>query len=416
VYEEKDIQMVLSQSDDLLTGSDDALTSAEQEIYTYIDRQKKAHKTTTLSNLLDYFQARPYGWYPNAILTLIASMFMKQKLDLKQNSTPLSKQEVYTALTNNRQFNTLVVPKAIIDDKKVKETKKILSLFYPNASFTSSSTREIYDVAMDETKKLIGTCKNYMHLSYPFKEAFSTIIETLSPIEKLTTDTLFDEIPSMEDTLLDTKEDFIDPIMEFMNGEKRKIYDSIIKYLHDNQNNLRHITDLHVSVLEALPSLPKPYTGNHIAQAKLALTTVEGLLKPLIEQSQQEAIAKIDHLIHELQQSENFSKVPESERYKIIKPREELKQIILRTNSIDTIKQRSNQEALVDELNKANEVMFDLIPEEIGSTPKPMTVRMASITPKNKMTLKNDEDVNEYIEKLKANLLKEIHEGKQVVL
>jgi hypothetical protein len=32
------------------------------------------------------------------------------------------------------------------------------------------------------------------------------------------------------------------------------------------------------------------------------------------------------------------------------------------------------------------------------------------------MTLKNDEDVNEYIEKLKANLLKEIHEGKQVVL
>ena len=416
VYEEKDIQMVLSQSDDLLTGSDDALTSAEQEIYTYIDRQKKAHKTTTLSNLLDYFQARPYGWYPNAILTLIASMFMKQKLDLKQNSTPLSKQEVYTALTNNRQLNTLVVPKAIIDDKKVKETKKILSLLYPNASFTSSSTRDIYDVAMDETKKLIGTCKNYMHLSYPFKDAFSTIIEALSPIEKLTTDTLFDEIPSMENTLLDTKEDFIDPIMEFMNGEKRKIYDSIIKYLHDNQNNLRHINDPHVSVLEALPTLSKPYTGNHITQAKLALTTIEGLLKPLIEQSQKEAIVKIDHLIHELQQSENFSKVLEHERHKIIKPREELKQIILRTHSIDTIKQRSNQEALVDELNKAIEVMFDLIPEEIVSTPKPMTVRMASITPKNKMTLKNDEDVNEYIEKLKANLLKEIHEGKQVVL
>ncbi|MCD8478252.1 MAG: hypothetical protein LRY68_10535 [Sulfurospirillum sp.] len=143
--------------------------------------KKKAHKTTTLSNLLDYFQARPYGWYPNAILTLIASMFMKQKLDLKQNSTPLSKQEVYTALTNNRQLNTLVVPKAIIDDKKVKETKKILSLLYPNASFTSSSTREIYDVAMDETKKLIGICKGHMNSSYPFKEAFSTIIETLSP-------------------------------------------------------------------------------------------------------------------------------------------------------------------------------------------------------------------------------------------
>lgn len=99
--------------------------------------------------------------------------------------------------------------------------------------------------------------------------------------------------------------------------------------------------------------------------------------------------------------AKNFSKVLEHERHKIIKPREELKQIILRTNSIDTIKQRSvPNRGPVDELNKANEVMFDLIPEEIISAPKPMTVRMASITPKNKMTLKNDEDVNEYIEKL----------------
>jgi len=32
----------------------------------------------------------------------------------------------------------------------------------------------------------------------------------------------------MEDTLLDAKEDLIELVMEFINGNKRKIYDSII--------------------------------------------------------------------------------------------------------------------------------------------------------------------------------------------
>ena len=36
--------------------------------------------------------------------------------------------------------------------------------------------------------------------------------------------------------------------------------------------------------------------------------------------------------------------------------------------------------------------------------------------PKTKITLKNSDDVNEYIDKLKENLLSEIDSGKQVLL
>ena len=416
VYEERDIATVLNQSDDLLTGSDDALTPAEKEIYTYIERQKSAHKSITIANLLDYFKMRPYGWYQNAILTQIASMYMKQKLDLKQNSTPLNKHEVQTALTNNRQFNTVVAPKTIIGGDKLKKTKEILSELYPNASFASTSTRDIYDVAMRETTSLLTACKNFMNLNYPFNSAFEEIVTVLAPLEKLTTDTLFEVVPNMEDALLDAKDDLIEPIMEFMNGDKRKIYDSVVKFVSDNQNNLRYISDPQKNLIEGLSALPKPYSGNHIQKAKQAYTAIEALLQPLIEQTQAEAVKKVEAVIQELQENENFEKIPEADRYKVIRPRQELISSIQATTSIDTIKQRTNSEALSYELSKGLETIFELIPTHEVVTPKQDTVRIGKLTPKNKITLKNSDDVNEYIEKLKENLLNEIDAGKQVIL
>lgn len=416
VYEERDISIVLNQSDDLLTGTDDALSPAEQEIYTYIQRQKDSHKAIMISDLLEYFSIRPYGWYQNAILTQIASMYMKQQVDLKQNSTPLNKKEVLTALTNNRQFNTIVAPKVKVDANKIKKTKEILTELYPNASFNSTSTREIYDVCQSETTKLISACRNFMNLNYPFNDVFQEIIDVLTPIEKLTTDTLFDEIINMEDALLDAKDDLIDPVMEFMNGDKRKIYDSVKKFVDENSNNLRYINSPQKDVLKTLLTSEKPYSENTIPKAKQALQEVEDLLQPLIEQTRAEAITKIEAVIKELQENENFEKIPSEDRYKVIRPRQELIETIKHTSSIDTIKQRSNADALANELNRGLETIFELIPEEKIVTPKQETVRIAKLTPRNKLTLKNSDDVNEYIEKLKENLLNEIDSGKQVLL
>jgi energy-coupling factor transporter ATP-binding protein EcfA2 len=412
VYEERNIAIILNQSDDLLTGSDDALNPAEQEIYTYIERQKNAHKSTTISDLLEHFKKRPYGWYPNAILSQIASMYMKQKIDLKQNATPLNKQEVQTALTNNRQYHTLVVPKTIIDESKVRQTKEILTELYPNASFTSTSTRDIYDAAQQQTRSLIEACRNFMNLGYPFNNAFQTIIDTVSPIEKLTTETLFEEIPKMEGTLLDTKDDLIEPLMEFMNGKKRKIYDGIVRFVKENQSNLHYINDPQKEVLESLLKLDSPYKGNHIPKAKQALEALSKMLEPLIEEARAEAIAKVEAVIKELQENEGFNQIPEADRYKVIRPRQNLIEEIRNISSIDTIKQRTSDDALADELNRGLETIAELI--DVPVTIK--TVRISKLTPREKITLKTPEEVEAYVQKLKEKMLEAVNEEKQILL
>lgn len=417
VYEEKDIKIILEQSDDLLTGSDDALSQAEQEIDTFINRQKVSHKTVMISQLLEHFSIRPYGWYQNAILSQLASMYMKQKIDFKQNSNSLEKSEVLSVLQNNRLFNTIVAPRGKIKDESVQEARKILSELFPQISFNNLSARDIFTVSIEQAREVINSVKNFKNLNYPFNNSFDEIIETITPLSKLTEESLFSEISIMENRLLECKDELIDPIMEFMHGEKRKIYDNVKTFLSLNKDNLRYINDDAKNVLENLLKISTPFKGPHIQQAKQALVTIESLLKPLIEQSKKEAKDKISDLVIELQSHQNFNKVPEADRSKIIKPRLALIDSLEHTTSIDTIKQRASSESLQNEFHNAIELMIELIPQE--KKPDIMelkTVKISSITPKTKHSLNDTKDVEEYITTLKQKLLDEINDGKQILL
>ena len=412
IYEEHDIATVLRQSDDLLTGSDDALDPAEEELYRYIERQKNAHKSTTVANLLEHFGKRPYGWYSNATLTLIASMYMKQKVDLRQNTTPLNKEEVLRALSNKREHHTLVVPKALIDTGKIKRVREILGELYPDASFSSTSTRDIYDTAMQQSRELVETCRNYGKLSYPFSKDFAFVVETFEPLLKLDAETLFEELPKMEDALLDAKEDFVEPLMEFMRGDKRKIYDSIVRFMHDNRDNLRYIDDPAKEILERLLQERRPYRGGLIPRAKQALEQLKALLEPRIEESRKEAAARVKEIIAALQQNDAFGKVPAAERNGVLRPLLQLEKSIQATRSIDAIRQMSGEEFLSRRYEEALERIAELV-----DIPEPVTtVRLSKITPREKITLKTPEEAEAFVRKLKERMLEALEEGKEILL
>jgi hypothetical protein len=187
--------------------------------------------------------------------------------------------------------------------------------------------------------------------------------------------------------------------------------------LTSNKDNLRYIEDDAKKVLEELLTLSKPFAGAKIQQAKQALITVESLLAPLIEQSKNEAKDKINELVKELQSNENFHKVPEADRFKIIKPRLALIDSLEHTTSIDAIKQRVSSESLQSENQNALELIYELIPvEKKDDIVELKTVKISSITPKTKRALNDKNDVEEYITTLKQKLLDEINDGKQILL
>jgi Holliday junction resolvase len=412
IYTEHDIEAILTQSDDLFTGENDALNEAELDMLAYLKRQKQMHQNVTVSKLLEYYTSKPYGWYQNAILSIIASLYARKKIDLK-DKIPLEKEEVRKVLTNSRRFATTRVDLAIeIDDSKMRTTKKQLQELFPAGKFLSPSPKEIYDEAMRQNSQLIEDLSNYTNLDYPFVESFKEALIPFQKLQKLGYENFFDSFDEYIDELLDTKEDLVLPILEFMKGEKRKIYDEVRNFLKDNSQNLKYIKDEKLEELQQFLKLDKPYLGNKVQQAKHALHHIESLLTPLVKQAREEAIAKLEKVIKKLQESENFTQVPEAERYKIIRPVQMIQQEIQSSGSIDSINVKVSYEKLKEYYLRGLDQIDLHLPKE-ASKPK---VSFEQTIPKVKAILKTHEDIEAFVLNLKENLIKEIDDGKEVVV
>jgi hypothetical protein len=405
------------QSDDLLTGSDDALNEPENEIFNYLKRQKSSHQNVTVSKLLEQYSIKPFGWYQSAILCLIASMYMKKRVDLKKNSNPLTKSEILSILSNNReQSNIIVSVVEKIDDKDIKAAKDILKEFFPNGNFTSTSAREIIELANKEYEKTLSKLNSFLSHPYPFKESFKKAIEGIKVYEKLDYDNFFTDIKKYEDDLLDLKDELLDSLFEFMEGDKRKIYDEIASFISTNKDNLYHIKDTKINDLYALLEDTAPYKGNKVQTAKSSLKVIQEQLSPMIESVKNEALAKVDELIAKIQSLEEFTKI-EGDKSSVIRPLQNIKANIQNSNNIDFINQRVNSESLGKEFDNANEKILELLPtEHKENVVQKQRTRFDKIKPKNKYTLETVSDVEEFINELKSKMIEEINSGREITL
>ena len=109
-----------------------------------------------------------------------------------------------------------------------------------------------------------------------------------------------------------------------------------------------------------------------------------------------------------MQNDDDFSKVPESERYRVIRPIQKLQEEIKNSNVIDSIIAMSEDDKLLSEgLARIEE----LIPGDVVV----QRVQFASIIPKGKR-LNSKDDVERYIEELKQSLLRAIDDKKEIIV
>lgn len=59
------------------------------EVLNRVQRNKVNHERTTIEIILDHFNARPYGWYQTAVLCIIAKLYKRSKISLKQDANTL---------------------------------------------------------------------------------------------------------------------------------------------------------------------------------------------------------------------------------------------------------------------------------------------------------------------------------------
>jgi hypothetical protein len=396
-YKEEDIKNILSNSIDLFKA--EALSVLEQEIYNKI----VSAKTITLKEIIDTFSKKPYGLNRYDILAFIAMLKVKDLIDIKQNSTPLTNNELKSKLLNTRNYDTLLISaKKKIDNEKIQKIKNILDEFL---EIKSNDINDIYREFTEKIDNLIHTLQRSN--IYPFKEEAEEITSKLKEFKLIDIDNFIETIETKEEKIEELNEEISD-ILEFLNGNKKEIYDEVKNFIRLNESNLKYLDNQKVEQIKLLLNNKNIHRGNNSQKLKEIYKELKYELENILENEKQEAIIKIDNLIEKIQKLPEFEKVEINKRNEIIKPILDIKEKILNSKNIDEIKLLSKEKE--DKILKfAYEKIADLTKEEVKIE------SFENLIPKGK-TIANERDVEEILNELRNKMLEKIKNNIKIIL
>jgi hypothetical protein len=412
---------IYTRQDDLFKGDDATMSEAETEILNLINRRKKQSDRTSLNDVKNEFIKKPYGWYPNAIWTNVAKLYKRGKIELTQNANLLENDEVLNALLNSANHgNTLLEPQATFDDASVKKLKET----YKDAFDESCPFREAKDVATAFKDKIKDMSVRVNQLlagksTYPFLSSLEPFAENLEKWAKKEYAYFLTHLNEIEDKLLDAKEDLLDPIKRFMNGEQRTIYDEVKTLLDGNTANFDYIQGDELDILKTLVNSNTPYVGNGVQLAKAAKDQLATKVLLLIKEEKEKVITEADNLLADIKTRKEFKELDAKQQQQVTAGLEHRKAAIKGERFIANIRQSSNRlsELHTNALNQMQSLL--MVPDEEGKVKEPTTkyIRKGNIhVDFDKNELKTEDDVLEYIEALKEAYLKRIMENTRITL
>lgn len=416
-------QVIGGTMDDLFSSDDETMSEAEAEILMVINRRKNQSDRTTLNDLKIFFAKRPYGWYQNAVWTIVAKLYKRGKIEIKKDSNILEDMDVIHALLNSTGYgNTLLEPQTEIDPKLVKDLKAVYAeAFDENCSFNDA--KDVGNAFKIKIKEMLVEVNHLLsrQTELPFLSNLTDFKEGLVKLSNKDYAYFLNQLRDFEDDLLDTKENILDPIKRFTNGDQIKIYEKIRAVVKGDISNLDYIEGDEFNILKELLDNPKPYLGNLIKDAKGAHDSLVQKVLNRIDLEKEEAIKAIQNAVTDIQSKDEFTKLDKSDQNKIIQP------FLL---EIDKLKMqryiaviRDVKAKTLDHLltNQLNEMMRLSIPVNLSTNlanePMPHYIRRSAIKvdfPKSELRTEND--VNEYVDAFKKALLEQIKETRRISL
>lgn len=419
-FSEDTIKSIIRNEQDDLFGTDDStMSEPESEALNVIRRRKKQSERTALSDLRDHFIRRPYGWYPNAIWCIVAKLYKRGKLELRQDSNILENEEVLNALTNNRLYaNTLLDPQEDIDPKLIKELATVYNEFFDSPCPAKEAKEVAITFKNRLNEELVWINQLLMNKeTYPFLSALDPVSDFIDKLCRKEYSYYLTQIKTFEYTLLDYKEVIIDPLKRFWNGEQKKIYDSIRIFFNGNQSNLEYMDGEELAALREAMDHPQPYKGDIIREAKAIRDALGGKILQLIEKEKELTREVIDTAMDRLKFHEDFNKLDEARRKAILKPFEEEQHKLKEQRFIANLREtRAKVTGRLME-QQLNEMVRLVTPSSGANEPVVHYRRIHSVKvsfPKNE--LKTRADVEAYVEALKKELNDLIEQNKRISL
>ena len=423
-YTETNLVNIIASQDGLLFT--DELHEIEVEVLNRVQRNKANHERTTIKNLLDFFSARPYGWYQTAVLCIIAKLYKRNKINLKQDSNPLDDRACLEALQRNNQYgNTIIELEEEIQNSQLLKLKAFYQEYFnePNLGNEPKEVSRFFKQRINQELNDLMLIYN-MRSRFQFLEAMGEPISRIKLLSEKDHPYFFNALDQYQDNLLDDKDNVLDAIRKFMNGSQKEIFENVLFYLESNNANFNFIDQQSIEKLNMVKESSAPYKGNLMQEAKAALEEVKTEVLAQINTERETAIQSIKQTIDKLKSFDDFAKLTAPQQLDILKPFETAITELNLERFIGNIRTKATYTAndvYQKQLEWMNQLANPVKPSEPGNTepPKPRIVFVPRDSVKvqfKKPQLETQQDVEDYVEALKKQYLKIIDENKRISL
>ncbi len=451
-YTENDIPTYLKPSGATLYGNDERMMSeAEQEMLSFVQGNTRNGLRTTLKCLVERFEKKPYGWYLAAILCTTAKLCAREKIEIRQDSNVLEGPALEKSLRNTQGFGNIIIdPQIDFTASQVRSLKDFYEHFFDTPAKSNEAkplARESQEAFKNTLLKLESLLSQKGH--YPFLTVLVEPIKKLQELTKKEYAFYLTELSKLHDDLETTKEDILDPVLKFMSGPAKTIFDDSKRFLEEQHPNFSDLEGNESQQAKDILADPRCFAGKNMQQLKGMVESLRVKIETLLSEVQRRAQEVAESMQRELTEMDDFQELSRDQQVDLQLPfamlatkieQQKIAAVIRETISHfkenDFIHILNKQSGMVTAARKAAKDAAKAGKNSGEPAPKPYpktedkdpeTGRSSTREPEfisknsinidfNKGVLMNEDDLEGYVKAIKEAYLVEIQKGKKVRL
>ena len=425
----------------LALGGEEGNPLALNEMREYL-QLKASQSRVMLSDVVDRFSGAPWGWKPEwEIVLLIARLFMAGEIKLVSENSDLEPSSAVDVLTKSVRFKQVSILKRKTADaiqiKRARELHK--DLFSKLGSDDEDGLVADFRESLTQWQAKLKECS---HLStIKFHPGKSVIDQNVLSISKqLAIRDLFEFVEAIltnKDQWLDAADDIHDVISFYTTqlAPWRKMLESLTRFEPNRPALVKEVVaSVALQQLEAIRDNPTPY--QQINQIETLIQTVEAVNVKLVDAKREHALGLLEKKLTAVGSALDQANAQADLRNRALSSLQKIKLDIAAQSSIPQIHYLQEQsgsalDGAMDMIAVAMKAAIKVVPPVIKVTDGKEPVKIVEVAPEkptiapkpskairaadysSKLYMETEAEVNEYLDKLKVELLAAIRAGQR---
>lgn len=373
-----------------------------------------------VKNAIEYYGQAPFGWDKNAVLAIVATALRLELLEALENDRPLARTELEGALRDvNRQGRVLLQKKKHLDRAALADFQRFVGQFVPGESPQDGPSRvRAVEVKAAEWASLL---KGYKSDRYNFDDEVAEALDLLTPLtttQHTEEEMLAPQIRGGFDELMEIVDDFLMPYREFVEGHEQELRDALAEA---DSLSFFELTEDGKQAIDELRKLAED-RRLYVRTQEIAplVRRIDAARSALVQAQRDKVLRRIDEAVAGIRGSAEFKAASEHARLRVDAAMEQL------CDAVNRVSKPGHAEEIGRQLDQCvDELYRDLIEsatpaerpdaDEVAEPAKrPTIVRVADLLPKTNGLLSTPDQVNEYVERIREQMLAAVNDGKQL--